>query len=123
MKKCLSLLLVFITFQISAQTNCENKVQLSFKGKKISLCHNKETETYSSEGYVDIASNFFIKDFKLTYYKNQGPGFSICYQLGGEAFFGSIEGLNKKIPLCRKKGFIVDQESLLVHYRDNVLVR
>lgn len=122
--KCFStLVLIFVTFQINAKVNCEKKVQLTYKGKNLFLCHNAEKDTYSSTDGIDLGTSFFTRKVDLTYYKNQSPGFSLCYQLGGDAFFGQIAGLTKKIPMCRKKDFFADQESLLLYYRDNILVK
>ena len=123
MKLCTMLVLIFITSQISAQTKCEKKVHLAYKGKKVELCHNEVKDTYLSEENLDLSGSFFNRDIKLALYKNQSPGFSLCYQLGGEAFFGPIHGLDKKIPMCRKKNHFADQESLLLHYRDIVSVK
>ena len=123
MKLCMILALVITTSQISAQTKCEKKAILTYKGKKVELCHDVERDSYLSEENLNLYSSFFTKKIKLAFYKNQSPGFSLCYQLGGDAFFGTILGLDKKIPMCQLKSHFTDQESLLVYYRDNVSVR
>lgn len=95
------------------------KAVLEHKGKQIELCHDKEKDLYLSKSCKNIADCFFEKKIDLKFYANQSPGFSLCYQLGGDAFFGVVRGVKDKIPFCFKNGHYADQESLLLHYRSS----
>jgi hypothetical protein len=123
MKNYLLLVSIFATFQIKAEDLCAQSAKLTLKGEIIPLCHSLKENLYFSKGCQDLGACFFQeKDFKLVHYQNQSPGFSLCYQIGGEAFFGDVIGTKKRIPFCKKKGQYANQEALLLYYRD-VLVK
>lgn len=87
------------------------------QGKTVELCHDQKKDLYLSKDCSSLEKCFFEKKVTLQFYPNQSPGFSLCYQLGGDAFFVTISGVKDKIPMCQKKGHFADQESLLLHYK------
>lgn len=96
--------------------DCQEKKELLYEEKSITLCYEKKKELYLSERCKDIKKSFLTKDINFKIYPNQSPGFSLCYQLGGEAFFGSIKGHETKIPMCKSGEHFIDQENLLGIY-------
>ena len=118
MKIYLKLVLIFAISQSSLAWACE-KTSLSYQGKTVELCFTKKTESYLSKNCDSVAKCFFKKKLKLQFYPNQSPGFSLCYQLGGDAFFGEVKGVEDKVPFCKMGDYFADQESLLLHYRSS----
>lgn len=116
MKIYLKLALIFVIFQTSHAWSC-TPARLVHQGKSVLLCHDKKNDLYLSKNCKAVGECFFEKKIQMQFYPNQSPGFSLCYQLGGDAFFGEIEGLKEKVPMCQKNGFYADQESLLLHNR------
>jgi len=94
-----------------------DKAILEHQGKNIELCHDKAKDLYLSKSCSSLKTCFFEKKITLQFNPNQSPGFSLCYQLGGDAFFGVVRGVKDKVPFCFKKGHYADQESLLLQYR------
>jgi hypothetical protein len=116
LKNFLVPVIILLTFQTSVEAKCEKKVTLSYKGKDIELCYDKKLDTYKSLNCSDLKKCFFKKEIKLQHYQNQSPGFSLCFQLNGDAFFGDIKGVNKRIPMCKKDEFFANHEALLLEY-------
>jgi hypothetical protein len=100
-----------------AEKLCEDRRTLVHYGKKVSLCFKEKEQLYLSPECLTIESCFKIKDLRLNFVTDQSPGFSLCYQSGGIAFFGVIEKLDDKIPLCEFKGHFVDQENLTLRWK------
>lgn len=100
----------------SSALACTN-VKLLYKGETITLCHFKSTDSYLSKNCRDIGRCFLKEPVTLKGSPQQSPGFALCYQIQGEPFFGEIQGLKEKIPLCKKGDFIADQERILYHYK------
>lgn len=94
---------------------------LTHEGKSVELKLDKERHTYLSSNCEDVGKCFFDKAVTLKTYPNQSPGFSLCYQLGGRPFFGTIQGEKDKEPICKKGDFFANHEAILYHYRDLVL--
>ena len=113
----LAAVLVFVTFVTNAHA-CDTPAFLIYKNQKIKVCQTGIH--YLSPNCKSVGECFFQKTIELKFYPNQSPGFSLCYQLGGKAFFGSIAGVKIKVPMCHKNGIYSDQEALLLHYRDHV---
>lgn len=89
----------------------KNTIELNFEEKR---------HTYLSKNCKDIEKCFFIKKPELRYQPNQSPGFTLCYLLEGEPFFGMIEGQKEKEPICKKGKFFANHEALLYYYRDHI---
>ena len=87
--------------------------------KTIEMNFDQKLHTLVSKNCSDIEKCFFKKPFTLKSYPNQSPGFSLCYQLGGDPFFGEIKGQKEKEPICRKGEHFANHEALLYHYRDH----
>ena len=69
--------------------------------------------TFVSKNCSEIEKCFFKNTIELKTYPNQSPGFSLCYQLGGEPFFGVIKGQKDKEPICKKGEYFANHEALL----------
>ena len=119
MNNLLKVLALHLTLSsaFGAQKSCEVKRILVHNEKKISLCFKEKEELYLSPECETIDSCFKVKDLDLQFRQDQSPGFSLCYQSGGNAFFGVIEKEDEKIPLCEFKGRYVDQENLLLRWK------
>lgn len=119
MNTLLKLLVLQLTLSnaFGSQKSCEVKKTLIHEGKKISLCFNVKEELYFSPECETIESCFKIKDLELEFRQDQAPGFSLCYQAGGTAFFGVIEKVDEKIPFCEFKDRYVDQENLILRWK------
>lgn len=109
---------IFVILQSNLSLACV-PAKLELRGKSIELCHDKVKNLYLSKSCSSIETCFFEKKIKLQFYPNQSPGFSLCYQLGGDAFFGIVKGVEDKIPFCFKNGHYADHESLLLQYRSS----
>lgn len=116
MNNYFKLALTFVIFQTNLSWAC-SPAKLVYQGKNIEVCHDQKNDLYLSKNCKDLAQCFFEKKITLQFYPNQSPGFSLCYQLGGEAFFGQIQGQKETVPMCKKNEYFADQESLLLHYR------
>ncbi len=108
----MSILLIHNT----AEASCEIKRELVVSEKSIALCYSKKQELYLSPECDEIKKCFFSKDIDLTIYANQSPGFSLCYQLNGEPFFGTIKNQLVKVPMCKLREQYIDQENLMESY-------
>ena len=97
-----------------------SEAQLLHDGKKIELLFDQKQKTYLSANCRSAKKCFFNKTIELKFYPDQSPGFTLCGQLGGEAFFGKVSGVSEKIPFCRKGDYFIDHEALLLEYRDIV---
>ena len=106
---------IFLTDETIA-SSCGAKRELVYQGESIALCYEEKAEHYLSESCSKIQDCFFQKKIDLSIYPNQSPGFSLCFQLGGEPFFGRIKHYQLKIPLCKLNGHYIDQENLLGAY-------
>jgi hypothetical protein len=111
-------ILVTISTLSTSFSALSKTAELLYEGRTHVLDLDEKKESYISKGCEDLKKCFFQTPVKLTIYQNQSPGFSLCYQLKGDAFFGEIKGLKEKIPMCQKDGKFADQESLLLYYRD-----
>lgn len=112
-------LIIFLS-QISLGLACETNRELSHNKGKHSLCYDQKKNSYLSKSCKDLGICFFEKKITLETYEDQSPGFSLCYQLGGEPFFGEITGSKSKIPMCLLNNQYADQESLLGYYASKI---
>lgn len=110
--------LILIVISNSVEARCTN-VQLTLKNEKIDICHFKDKDNYLSKNCRDPKSCFFEKSLPtIELDPKQSPGFTLCYQLKGEPFFGILSNKKTKVPMCKKGDFIADLDSLLIIYRD-----
>ena len=114
MKTLLKLILVPLISLASDAWSCGIKKTIEYKGKTFDVCFDPKTELYLSPECSDIKTCFLKNKIEFQLYPNQSPGFSLCFQLGGDAFFGVIQGLEDKIPMCKIDNFIIDQENLMI---------
>lgn len=114
MKGMMFFLLTILIFPVFASSQAE----LSYEGKKVELRFDEGQKTYLSSNCPSARKCFLNKTIELKFYPDQSPGFTLCGQLGGEAFFGEVTGVNEKIPFCKKGGFFIDHEALLLEYRN-----
>ena len=119
MKNLLKILIVQLTLSnaFGANISCKDKKNLIQDNKKVSLCYEEKKQFYLSPECESVESCFKVKNLDLTFRQDQSPGFSLCYQMGGDAFFGVIEGLDEKIPFCEYKGRFIDQENLILEWK------
>ncbi len=114
MKTLIKLLLVPLISTVTNAWSCEIKKSVEYKGKTFAVCFDPKTELYLSPECSDIKTCFLKNKIEFQLYSNQSPGFSLCFQLGGDAFFGVIKGLEDKIPMCKIDNYIIDQENLII---------
>lgn len=92
--------------------------ELIYSKKSVAMTFDQKLHTFISSNCTDIEKCFFSKPITLKSYPDQSPGFSLCYQLGGDPFFGVIKDQKEKEPICKKGDYFANHEALLYHYRD-----
>lgn len=112
-----SLALTLTIFSISSASFACEKAETTFEDKTVVVCYDQKADSYLSESCKDVEKCFFDKKIELTYYANQSPGFSLCYQIKGKPFFAHIKGKKDTVPLCAKNSYFVDQETLMLTYK------
>ena len=119
MKNLLITLIVQLTLNnaFGAKISCKDKKNLILDNKKVSVCFEQKKIFYLSPECQSVESCFKVKNLDLTFRQDQAPGFSLCYQMGGHAFFAVIEGLEEKVPFCEYKERYVDQENLILTWK------
>lgn len=94
---------------------CTN-VKLKYKNEVLTICKFKDG-SYLSKNCRDPGRCFFDGKVKIDLDPSQSPGFTLCYAIKGEPFFGEIVGEKDKVPLCKKGAFIADQDKIFYHYK------
>lgn len=119
MLKILIFLLITVQLSNAESTKCTPTKKLRLNGKAISLCEKIKGIQYISKECIDSPEKCFLVDgIKLEIRPNQSPGFSLCYDIEGEPFFGEIEGEEDKVPLCKFKGNYIDHDWLIKIYKE-----
>lgn len=120
MKGVLNLLWLALGFpSYSLALACETKILMrDNQQQNHKICYQSANQQYVSPAcWGQVKKCFFKRPIKMQSYLNQSPGFSLCYQLGGNAFFATMENAKNKIPMCQLAGHYVDHSTLIHEYK------